>query len=59
MVCHERDYYQRIPEVKQALIASIEDTKTFMYSLFMCLKLKDEPFYAACEEDTSFFSKTA
>ena len=53
-----RELSQRIREVEQAVLDSIEDTKALIYSLFMHLKLKDEPlqpFYAANQDDIRAF----
>ena len=53
-----RELSHRICEVEQAVLDSIEDTKALIYSLFMHLKLKDEPlqpFYAANQDDIRAF----
>ena len=48
------DLAQRVPELEEAVLDPMEDTKALMYSLFMHLKLKDEPiltFHAASQDD--------
>ena len=49
-----RNLAERFPELKVAVIDSVQDMKALVYSLFMRLKLKDESFltfHAASQED--------
>ena len=49
-----RDLAQKVPELERAVLDSMEDMKALMYSFFMRLKLKEEPFHtfhAASQED--------
>ena len=40
-----RDLAQKVPQLEQVVLDSMEDMKAHMYSLFMRLKLNEEPFY--------------